>query len=290
MTYGYFTNGKGRILSDGLVLALPDRIWIEIPAGCAQAVKDHLVKYIVADRVEVRSLGDFVQVALMGSPLEALWSEVFSQELPTGNQVVVLGRTQLFVHRHPLLGVPAVQFWVSSGIAEPVLEDLLATCHAVLAGWRELEQQRIAAGVPRFGRDFDATHLPAEVAMAGAVAFDKGCYLGQEIVARLHYRGQAAREIRRLTWSDGPDAIDPGTTPELAVFGLGDRSTDTAVVAPEVGRVTSWCTLAGGESRALAMLRRSELDAPKVLVEGLPSRITAEVVGPPPPWAELAGS
>jgi folate-binding protein YgfZ len=64
------------------------------------------------------------------------------------------------------------------------------------AGWAAFNTTRIEAGRPIFGIDFDDTILPAETGqVARAVSFTKGCYLGQEIVARMHARGQTAKQI-----------------------------------------------------------------------------------------------
>ena len=63
----------------------------------------------------------------------------------------------------------------------------------------ELEALRIAAGTPRFGAEIDERVLPAEAGLVErAVSLDKGCFPGQEPIARLHYRGHANRALRRL--------------------------------------------------------------------------------------------
>jgi tRNA-modifying protein YgfZ len=68
----------------------------------------------------------------------------------------------------------------------------------------ELELRRIEAGVPRWGREIDERILPAEAGLdATHVSFDKGCYPGQEPIARLHYRGKTNRELRVVELSDG---------------------------------------------------------------------------------------
>jgi tRNA-modifying protein YgfZ len=68
----------------------------------------------------------------------------------------------------------------------------------------ELELRRIEAGVPRWGREIDERILPAEAGLdATHVSFDKGCYPGQEPIARLHYRGKTNRELRVVELSEG---------------------------------------------------------------------------------------
>lgn len=138
----------------------------------------------------------------------------------------------------------------------PLGSDVLGTPEAVSALWRELvsagyrptgsdayEIARVEAGVPRFGAEIDASVLPAETGLVEqAVSFTKGCYVGQEPVARLHYRGHPNRHLRHLYALDG--AL-PAVPAEIAV---GDRV---------VGRLTSVAQPPGdGPAVGLGYVRR----------------------------------
>jgi len=108
-------------------------------------------------------------------------------------------------------GMPAVEV-LDQGV-EPTMDD------------DELEAMRILAGTPRFGREIDDRVLPAEAGLVdGAVSFTKGCFPGQEPIARLHYRGHANRGLRVLTWE--ADELPPYDEPVL-------------YEGKQVGRVTS---------------------------------------------------
>ncbi len=104
----------------------------------------------------------------------------------------------------------------------------------------DLDLARILAGWPALGREIDERTLPQEVRFdeLGGVSYTKGCYVGQETVARVHFRGHANRLLRGLTWSGG--------TPPAADLTLGDKP---------VGRLTSLVQL---ENRGLglAVVRR----------------------------------
>jgi folate-binding protein YgfZ len=103
----------------------------------------------------------------------------------------------------------------------------------------ELEVRRIEAGAPRWGREIDERILPAEAGLdVTHVSFDKGCYPGQEPVARLHYRGHPNRALRVLELDDVP-----GYDAELVHDGKA------------VGRVTSAARRADGSVVALAYVR-----------------------------------
>ena len=125
---------------------------------------------------------------------------------------------------------------------EPAAEVLDAELEPTLAP-DELERRRIRAGTPVWGREIDARVLPAEAGLdRRAISFTKGCYPGQEPVARLHYRGRANRGLRVL-------ALDEPPAPE----------TEIAHEGKPVGRITS--VAANGDGAvALGYVRREVPD------------------------------
>jgi folate-binding protein YgfZ len=107
------------------------------------------------------------------------------------------------------------------------------------------EVARIEAGVPRYGREFDGDSMPAEAGLVErAISFTKGCYPGQEPVARLHYRGRANRGLRGLRFAAA--APEPGTR--------------VTVEGADVGRVTSVAASERFGPIGLAILRREVAD------------------------------
>jgi folate-binding protein YgfZ len=213
--YGFVTSPQGRILSDVVVLALADRLWLQLPPGREEALAAHLRKYILADRVELRPLEDMLPLALVGpGAAEALGgAELPGAELPGENwrhlRAKVHG-TEVELQRAGRLGAEAYILWVSASIAGPLVETLLELPGIVPAGFEALEVLRTEAGLPRFGRDFGPESFPQETGAAEAVSYTKGCYLGQEVVARIHYRGGVQKTLRGLDFGAGP-APEPGT-------------------------------------------------------------------------------
>ena len=131
-------------------------------------------------------------------------------------------------------GVPAVEV-LDAGLEATVADD-------------ELELLRITAGTPRLGREIDDRVLPAEAGLdARAIDFAKGCYPGQEPIARQHYRGRVNRSLRLLELaSDRLPAYDAELTHEGKVVGRitsaardGDRAVALAYVRVEVPRNAS---------------------------------------------------
>lgn len=122
-----------------------------------------------------------------------------------------------------------------------------------------LEAWRITAGVPVFGVDFTSVNLVQEAGLVPTtVSFDKGCYLGQETVARVHYRGQVNRRLCGLLLVA---PAKPG-----AALQLGDR---------HVGVLSSVAASPDFGSIGLAMLRREVVAGDQILVEGLDHPATA---------------
>jgi folate-binding protein YgfZ len=92
-------------------------------------------------------------------------------------------------------------------------------------GQKALEVLRIEAGIPRYGIDMDESNVVTETALDDAVSYTKGCYVGQEIIARIKYRGHVAKKLSGLI-------CDQGSSPQS---GNTILSTD----GKEIGRVTS---------------------------------------------------
>ena len=157
--------------------------------------------------------------------------------------LVLLGVDDLVVDHHTVIptrdyGVPAVE--LVDGDAPEGAEPLAPT---------ELERLRILAGTPRLGRELDDRVMPAEAGLeARAISFTKGCYPGQEPVARLHYRGHPNRRLRVVAL-EGPEL--PAYDAELSLGGKVVGRVTSAAPDPEHGVV------------ALAYVRREvPADAP----------------------------
>jgi folate-binding protein YgfZ len=231
--YGFFTNPQGRILSDLILAALDDRFWLLVGSGQEEALIGHLQKYILADRVEIRPLVDIVPLALIGpgaaaalgasAPTES-WQHV---RTTVAGVAVVLQRAERF-------GQPAWILWVPSAEAGDLLERLVQTGAAKPVGFEALEVLRAEAGIGRFGRDFGPDNFPQETgAEEAAVSYTKGCYLGQEVVARIHYRGGVQKGLRGLAFEPGTTAA-PGT--ELFFEGRSAGVATTVVHSFALGR------------------------------------------------------
>jgi tRNA-modifying protein YgfZ len=232
-SYGFFTSPQGKIVADFALLALPDRLWLELPAGRDEAIAGHLRKYILADRVEVMALDDMLPLTLLGPRAAAVLGEAAAAVAKpwAHGRAAVLG-SEVEVARRDLLGAPAYTLWTSASIAGELVEGLLATGEVAPVGFAALEAARAEAGIPRFGIDFGPESFPQETGLeAAAVSYTKGCYLGQEIVARIHYRGGVHRALRALAF----DALPPRGA-KLMAAGQEVGAVSTAIESPSPER------------------------------------------------------
>jgi len=169
-----------------------------------------------------------------------------------------------------IAGIPALAVGTRDGIdlfcAAEDRDRLLAAvteAGAVEVTPEAVEIVRVEAGVPRFGAEMDAGTMPAEASIVeDAVSFTKGCYIGQETVARLHYKGKPNKHLRGLKLSA---AAVPG-----AALRLGEKEVGTlggAVVSPALGPI------------GLAIVRREAEPGAELTVGE--DGVTAEVVALP---------
>jgi folate-binding protein YgfZ len=209
--FGFLLDVKGHILSDAIIRLHEREIWLELAAGRGRRILDHLRRFIVVDRVEIETLPDLVPLTLLGPGGRSLLSSfTASGSLPAraleGCRIAVPGDGGLYVSADGRWGAPALTVWSRVARAEDLI-GRLRVLGARLVGYQAVDRLRIEAGVPLFGRDFSEANLPQETGLDEAVSYTKGCYLGQEVVARLHYRGQVSRLLCGLR-------IDASAVPE----------------------------------------------------------------------------
>jgi len=232
--YGFFTNPQGKILADAVVLAHDDRIWLQLPPGREEAIASHLRKFILADRVEVRTLPDMLPMTLIGPrATEALGSASLPPPGDWRHGRAMVHGTEVELQRTGRLGAAAYTLWVSASIARHLAKRLLESPAVRSVGFEALEILRAEAGIPRFGQDFGPENFPQETGADDAVSFTKGCYLGQEVVARIHYRGGVQKALRGLAFAAGA-APRPGA--RLSVEGHEVGSATTVVESIALGR------------------------------------------------------
>ncbi len=176
-----FLNVRGQIEHFARVYKREEDLYLHLEREEVPALAARLRKYVVFDQVEITDLSD---------RLSAL--HLWSQDLPGWDaagpdcQQFELAGTQVLAARVNRTGEMGLDVHVLAEHSDGVLAQL-----GEEAPPEELERARVLAGVPDVARDHWYGSLPQEVGLVGAVSFRKGCYVGQEIMARLEARGQA---------------------------------------------------------------------------------------------------
>ncbi len=269
-TRSFWLNRRGRIVSDLLVANLPDRTLLEVDFHAAQTTFDSLDAFLFTEDAEMTlDIEAFSQIRLFGPAslvvLEALL-EVGSAPDVDGVTEGVLGGVPLTMLRIDEIGEPGVALIFERASAETIWSTLLdwesETKQRVRPiGWSAYNTARIEGGTPLFNIDFGTDALPHESGLVDSrVSFNKGCYLGQEIVARLHNLGNPKQRMRAI-------ALDPACMPVAGtqVFAALEGADAEVHLGPQVGWITS-STIApmlGASPIAFAMVKHhySELGA-----------------------------
>jgi folate-binding protein YgfZ len=229
-----FPNPQGRLLAAARVLRDGGSFIFDTEAATYQTVLKHLERFTLAGDFRVRDLtGTTCSLSLQGPRAP----EVASAALG-GDAVARLGRGRVSVAlaawgREPLRVIRATHtaedgfdFFVDSEKAA-YLWDALTASGARPAGADALEVLRVEAGLPRYGVDASEANVVTEVLdEAEAVSYTKGCYAGQEIIARIHWRGHVAKRLAGVVFDRD---FEPG----------GDARLLDCAEGREAGRVTS---------------------------------------------------
>ena len=257
--YALLLNPKGRVQSDLRVLRSKTDVLVDTEPEGADAAREILGRYAPFSRVKLEDLSDAWSVLGLYGPragdlLGGLdLAEHQTAEVEIGGETLIAAGVAAPVPGYDLLGpIEAV-----ARAAEH-----LAALGATPAGPDAYEAARVGAGVPRFGADLTPENFPGEAGVLGrAVDFGKGCYPGQETVARMRYRGHPNKTLYRLSCTG--EAPTPGTP-------ILQRE-------KQVGTVTSVSPLpVDGEITALGYLsRNTDLDAP-IVAAGSEVRVLCE--------------
>jgi folate-binding protein YgfZ len=203
--YAFFLNTKGRIVADMNVLERGDRTLLEMDGRLLAEVAAAFDKFLFAEQVRISNLAEKACVLQLHGPQSAaLVDPALAALLQLGSTELMLFGVNVTAFRDDSAGVPGYGLIVPADAAAQVWTQLLALGETGdrlrlklrPAGWAAYNATRIEAGRAIFGIDYDPTVLPAETGQFDrAVSITKGCYLGQEIVARMHARQQLARQI-----------------------------------------------------------------------------------------------
>ena len=234
--YAAFLTHKGKMLGDMRILDAGEELLLDCERVALQELFTMIRRYKLGRDVELHK--------------RTLERGLLSLLGPDARRIAAAAELPAEEHSHRPAELHGVRVrLIATDLGVDVLSDAadterlagaLAAAGAVTASEAEAEIRRVETGRPRYGVDLDDSVIPQEAGLnARAVSFDKGCYVGQETVARLYFRGKPNRHLRGLTLSGPASTGDPLRLGEREVGRLG-----SVVESPLHGRI------------ALALVRR----------------------------------
>jgi len=252
--YAALLDRKGHMQADMRVLRTsPEELWIDTEPEALEAARRHLEMYKIGREVAIADVSSERAMLSLIGPRSAELAGAAPLPEHASEATAIAGAECLAVG-----AASGIDLIAEATEAERVREALLGA-GAVAVGPEAAEILRIEAGTPRYGAEMGPETMPAEAGIVErAISFTKGCYIGQEPVARLHYKGRPNRHLRGLELS-APAA--PGTS-----LRLGEK---------EVGRIGGACVSPARGPIALAIVRREAEPGAELAVgeDGVTARV-----------------
>jgi aminomethyltransferase len=232
---------QGRILADLHVLRRPGALWLELAAGAVAPVLAHLERFVIADDVALSEGGaDTSILGLEGPEAPAILASAAGRDpglAPDACAEAEIAGDSVVVAAFGVSGEAAYRIFCPRGASSRIAMALEAAGRErglVRAGAEALEILRIEAGVPLLFAELDESVLPAEAGLLGAVCSTKGCYVGQEVVARLASRGAVKHRLVGLRFEG--EGLPPIGAP-LEVEGREQGELTSACRSPAAGAI-----------------------------------------------------
>ena len=255
--YAFLLNPQGRILGDMVIYNRGDSLLVETDRTQAEKITAAFDHYIIMDDVEVSNLGEKQTALGIAGPNSRAVLNAAGIEVPELNPLQLVTPqcncacecVECTVVRGESGQQESYEIWLSP-------KDVFKTWQALIAagatpvGSEALELQRVVAGVPLYGVDIRERDLPQETEQVRALNFNKGCYVGQEIVERIRSRGNVHRKFTGFVAEGVATTIAAGARVLAGKAGEPEK---------EVGEITSAAVLrtpSGERTFALGYIRR----------------------------------
>jgi folate-binding protein YgfZ len=224
-----FPNVQGRLLAAVRIIHREDGFLIDTENATRDTVVKLLERFTLAGDFRLADLTqDTTLLSIQGAKAPEIMAAIFGETLASPGRDAVARvdwqGEQVTIIRATHTAEDGFDLFVSTIDAE-TLRDAFIKAGAQPIGDDTVETLRLEAGIARYGIDMDETNVVTETNLDDAVSFTKGCYIGQEIIARIKYRGHVAKKLAGLSF-EGEVSLESGAK----IFSVDDK---------EIGRVTS---------------------------------------------------
>jgi glycine cleavage system T protein len=204
--YAAFLSQQGKVLADCRALTTSDSFIVDFWEPLKPKILDHLHRYLVADEVEIADLTDrYAILSIQGPKSETLLEKFVAKDQQPqktlAHRLAQIGGVETRICRNSHTGEDGFDLMIPLADIESVARQLTEAASAYSGGWvgeEAHEMLRIEAGIPRYGVDITEDNLILETGLTHAVSFNKGCYLGQEVVERIRSRGHVNKALTGL--------------------------------------------------------------------------------------------
>lgn len=275
--YATLLTVKGKVMSDMRVYKGKDYALMDLEQGMNKTIRDHLVKYKLSYKAEIEDISfDYSLFHICGPGAAEFLEDLYGfragdlnnlefAELGSDDRKIIL----ISVNR---TGESGFDLMVTNRIANELWSKIIEKgkdAGLTPFGADSLEVMRVEAGIPVYGSDFDDSTIPIEAGLWNALSFEKGCFIGQEVVARIKWRG-------RVNWHLVTIQIESDKLPARndAIYNDSGK---------KIGRITSPVYSYQLKSPiSLAYLRREYVEpGTKIHVQSGDISMEASVISPP---------
>ncbi|HYM79742.1 MAG TPA: folate-binding protein [Candidatus Dormibacteraeota bacterium] len=264
--YSFLLNPQGRILGDLYAYNRGESIVVDTDLSQVEKMLATFDHYIIMDDVEVTNLSEQITALGVSGPKAREVLAGCGIEIPDADPLQIFetncGSADCTLVRGEDAALESYELWLAPSEVRKTWDSLVAH-GATPAGSEALELHRIVSGVPRYGVDIRERDLPQETEQARALNFNKGCYVGQEIVERIRSRGAVHRKFSGFAMENAT-GVEPG-----AKILIGEK---------EAGEITSIACIGNNEpGLALGYIRREAAAPGKLVKVGAVSATVAEL-------------
>jgi len=214
--YAFLLSPQGRIQADLHLVCFADHFWIDTEPELREKVQRHILKYRVADQVELEDVtGQTAAIGVEGPAAESI-------VLPAGEH---------WAAPFTVTGQPGYRVYCAASEMAGLVAQF-ETAGARPATLEDARIVRIENGQPVYGEDIRETSLPQETQQMQAVSFTKGCYIGQEIVERIRALGQVHRKLQRIEL----ESAEPAAPGSKLTVGGHEAEITSSVYSPRLGK------------------------------------------------------
>lgn len=203
-----FPNAQGRLLAVVRVWKTDGKFYFDTEDKTYETVLQNLERFTLAGDFKVADLSkDFICLSVQGKMIPNFKFQISDQEKTVSQ--IEFENEQVWILNNADIGEKGFYFYVPNNIAENFKETMRESGVKTVSD-QAFEVLRIEAGLPIYNVDMDDSTVVPEIGLTNLISYNKGCYIGQEVIARIHFRGRVAKQLTGLIFENEAAKVQPG--------------------------------------------------------------------------------